>query len=592
MMKQLSFKSVFAIAFLLMFCFSVQAQEVAGKVIMARGDVQAINTSGESRKLKRRDSIFTNEIIKTGDSSKVQIRFIDNALLALKANSELNIKSYIFNQTESGDNQVLLELVAGGFRTLTGQIGKGNKAAYKVDTPVASIGIRGTLYDVQLAVNKIYAGVWKGGISLNTPQGQFDLGFGANFDFAEVGSNGSFTGLLTPPSVFTPPQGHRESSNEDSNGKKDAPVQGEWQEGKAEDKPLAHHGETPQPNIAGNKAPNPFEKEEAPAPTNQDELAGLPFVEQNSNDDPNNPDEPTNPNEPDDPNTPDEPEPPIVNDTNSPDLRLTEAEWDQLTGNSSKIGLIITDSDSNAVVSLTDDAGNPFFISANSEDSSIEVIRQGEAPDVQALAQLQPWSEQISWGAWNGNNETPIERYQEFNNNVDFTPLNERLFYIAANPATSAELNSGLVAGTFSTSSADLTASGATDFIAASNIAGERVIDIDAGFDLNLVEGIASISNAHINVFVDSSNDMSADKIWNMNADAGLVEGSLINIDNLTGEINYTDQETSAVSASGNLNGMLLSPTSSNIDTFAGGFHLQAVDGQAIDGIVILQTGQ
>jgi len=37
---------------------------------------------------------------------------------------------------------------------------------------------------------------------------------------------------------------------------------------------------------------------------------------------------------------------------------------------------------------------------------------------------------------------------------------------------------------------------------------------------------------------------------------------------------------------------MLLSPTSSNIDTFAGGFHLQAVDGQAIDGIVILQTGQ
>ena len=119
-----SWKCFFILLFLSQ---GVIAADIAGQIIMARGDVQAISENGEMRKLKRRDSIFSHEVIKTGPASRVQIRFIDNALLALKENSELNIKAYVYNEVNEKGNQVLMELVAGGFRTLTGKIGKGNK---------------------------------------------------------------------------------------------------------------------------------------------------------------------------------------------------------------------------------------------------------------------------------------------------------------------------------------------------------------------------------------------------------------------------------------------------------------------------------
>src|SRR5690606_24291281 len=96
--------------------------------------------------------------------SRVQIRFIDNALLALQENSRLNIREYHLAQEGAEQSKVLMELVEGGFRTLTGSIGKGNEQAYQVTTPVASIGIRGTLYSLLVQSNQLTAGVWQGGI--------------------------------------------------------------------------------------------------------------------------------------------------------------------------------------------------------------------------------------------------------------------------------------------------------------------------------------------------------------------------------------------------------------------------------------------
>lgn len=217
LIKNLAIKN--SLSFLMTCCIflastsSAFAADIAGRVIMARGDVTAINENGAMRNLQRRDSIFNHEIIKTGDNSKVQIRFTDNALLALKANSELNIKSYAFSEDSSQhspknstlDNKVILELVTGGFRTLTGKIGKGNKEAYQVNTPAASIGIRGTLYEIQVSTKGLLAAVWKGGIFITTQQGQFDLGINADFDFAEISAEGEFSGSLTPADAFAPP---------------------------------------------------------------------------------------------------------------------------------------------------------------------------------------------------------------------------------------------------------------------------------------------------------------------------------------------------------------------------------------------------
>ena len=135
----------------LLICMPVNAASLAAQVILSKGVVTATNQEGTSRPLKRRSKVFSGDVIKTGPKGSVQLRFVDKALMTIKASSEMDISSYLYNQPGDTSNkeQALMKLVKGGFRTISGQIGKGDKSAYKVDTPAASIGIRGTNYEVQ-----------------------------------------------------------------------------------------------------------------------------------------------------------------------------------------------------------------------------------------------------------------------------------------------------------------------------------------------------------------------------------------------------------------------------------------------------------
>ena len=575
----------------LLFSYSATAADIAGRIIMARGDVKAVNSQGTIRQLKRRDSIYSHEVIKTGKGSKVQIRFIDNALLALKAESELNIKAYVYSTANEEDNQVLMELVAGGFRTLTGKIGKGNKEAYKVETPVASIGIRGTLYDVQLAVDKIFAGVWKGGISLDTPQGQFNLGVGSDFDFGEISASGVFTGLLNPPAAFTP---QTPSSSSEANANNDSSMETDtFSDSQNGDGANSGDGETNSSplinsSVPDTSIPSPFEKDGRPDETVVKENG---FIK-----DKNEPDTSTKPL------------------PGSPDSRLSPAEVEQLSNNA-KVALLVGDNNQGLAIALNtegDEQGDIFFLATKVAADGVttqEVIRRGEASEVDFSTQ-QPWSDQVSWGIWQGSSEAPIRRYTEYSD-TGFRPMEQDLFYLAGKPASSENLNNGIVAGTlhFSTSSSDLSPGNKADFIASGNTG--VVTNVDAQFDLTSTAGSHSISN--INMTVESNNASTAqNNTWSMYAAEGTIEGAAITVDNLTGNFNSisTDSLGSDVSstattenvgsdsyssASGSLNGILLAPSdnSTAIDTFAGAFELSTDDGlHNTAGVIILKAEQ
>lgn len=175
---------------------ATSAAAIAGKVIMASGTVTATNALGTERTLQRRSVIDVQDTLTTGENSRVQIRFVDNALLTLQPNSQLHIEEYQLAQDNAADGKVLMNLVEGGFRSLTGTIGKGTPEAYKVNTPAASIGIRGTLFSAMYRNKTLFAGVWQGGISLTTPTGgQYNLGLDSSYQFGQINAAG-FTGLL------------------------------------------------------------------------------------------------------------------------------------------------------------------------------------------------------------------------------------------------------------------------------------------------------------------------------------------------------------------------------------------------------------
>ena len=86
----------------------------------------------------------------TGAQSNAQLRFSDNALVALKPDSEFRIEAYAFTGNTDGSERAVFRLVRGGFRTVTGQVGQVNRDTYQVLTTQATIGIRGTHYQLQI----------------------------------------------------------------------------------------------------------------------------------------------------------------------------------------------------------------------------------------------------------------------------------------------------------------------------------------------------------------------------------------------------------------------------------------------------------
>jgi len=205
------------ISFLLVLSSVINAAEIAGKVIIAKGQVVA-SIEGETRTLRRRSDIFSGDVIQTGPNSSVQVRFIDKALMTIKANSQMNIERYLQSSADGESEQVLMELVKGGFRTITGSIGQSNKEAYQVNTPAASIGIRGTNYEVQQEADDSFVmGVYSGGIQVENEAGSIQLGMGADFNYTRVKPNTPPQGLLAPPESLGMNTATEQSDDDDEN---------------------------------------------------------------------------------------------------------------------------------------------------------------------------------------------------------------------------------------------------------------------------------------------------------------------------------------------------------------------------------------
>jgi hypothetical protein len=165
------------------------AHAQAGRVVLAVGDVAALRGSDRVR-LAAGASVGAGDTVITGAQSHAQIRFADDALVALKPDTEFRIEQFVFNGSNDGNERAVFRLVRGGFRTVTGQVGKIDHERYSVVTTQATIGIRGTHFVLQQCVADecrdapdaipsppgLYAGVLDGRIAALTPFGDADFG--------------------------------------------------------------------------------------------------------------------------------------------------------------------------------------------------------------------------------------------------------------------------------------------------------------------------------------------------------------------------------------------------------------------------------
>ena len=121
---------------------AVTAAAAAGIAKIVTGDVRVSDTQGE-RALKSGDAVFENARLIAGKQSSASVVLRDGTTLVLSENSQLNIQTFTFDATTQNGG-MLVNLLQGSMRMLTGLIAKLNPETIQVKTKTLTVGIRGT----------------------------------------------------------------------------------------------------------------------------------------------------------------------------------------------------------------------------------------------------------------------------------------------------------------------------------------------------------------------------------------------------------------------------------------------------------------
>lgn len=119
----------------------------AGIVKITSGEVRLRDAQGE-RPIKSGDAVFANDRLISGKDGSASVVLRDGTTLALANNSQLEIQQFAFDATTQ-NGSILVNLMQGSMRMLTGLIAKVNPDAIQVKTKTLSIGIRGTDFIVE-----------------------------------------------------------------------------------------------------------------------------------------------------------------------------------------------------------------------------------------------------------------------------------------------------------------------------------------------------------------------------------------------------------------------------------------------------------
>jgi hypothetical protein len=122
----------------------------AGEVEFSRG-VGFAQTAGQTpRTLGKGLQLQEGDRLTTSEGASAIIKMADGTRMTVRPNSEIVLSQYQFKGETAPDNSMLMQLVRGGFRAVTGLMAKSSPNAARVQTNTATIGIRGTDFDARL----------------------------------------------------------------------------------------------------------------------------------------------------------------------------------------------------------------------------------------------------------------------------------------------------------------------------------------------------------------------------------------------------------------------------------------------------------
>ena len=135
-----------------------------GKATMVIGLAYLVSDQGEVTTMDRGSLVRVGDRIETGANGHVHLRFMDGGLVSVRPDSRLKIQKYSFSEGQAEASGIKFKLEQGVVRSITGAWGEAARERFRLNTPLAAIGVKGTDFVVSANANTTVASVYSGAI--------------------------------------------------------------------------------------------------------------------------------------------------------------------------------------------------------------------------------------------------------------------------------------------------------------------------------------------------------------------------------------------------------------------------------------------
>jgi len=190
------------------------AWALVGEITHLSGAVVARRADG-SRLLSVKSEVREGDLLVTADNTYARVKFSDGAEVVLRPNSQLKIDAYAYDEKQPGRDNVAISLIKGGLRSITGLLARRNPANFRVATPTATVGIRGTNFGALFCnndcggVETVGGGTPTNGLHVDVSDGVIIVSTPAGSREFRIGEFGFVAGLDALPVLVPPNQGTR-----------------------------------------------------------------------------------------------------------------------------------------------------------------------------------------------------------------------------------------------------------------------------------------------------------------------------------------------------------------------------------------------
>ncbi|RED49025.1 VCBS domain-containing protein, partial [Aestuariispira insulae] len=163
--------------------------EPIGEVENGVGTITVTRADGTKVQLATGDPVFEGDIIQTGADGSLGIIFVDKSTMSMGEDARLVMDAMVYDPSTNLGTQVF-NVVQGAFVFASGVIGKNDPDSVTVTTPVATIGIRGTKYGINVSAldGESTITVFEGAVNVFNDGGQSVLSaFGDSVTISDIG---------------------------------------------------------------------------------------------------------------------------------------------------------------------------------------------------------------------------------------------------------------------------------------------------------------------------------------------------------------------------------------------------------------------